>query len=241
MPELGLYDNRNRFMSPDLGRFLQPDPIGFKGDASNLYRYCGNDWANRTDPMGTDEIGEAVGGAIGAVVFGDIGVQIGAAAGAATGFGVGLETAGAGEVVTIPVGTIAGAVVGGGYGVNKGAEFGRTVGGKIGDWIKEKLNNVLHSRGGRTKSGEATESLEGKETAQDQAKKYRPQTKGKEADPDWEGFKRPKQNKIGNLKKAEQRAQSEDYNKQGEEKPSGPKSEEPKDESPKPKPPLPGQ
>src|SRR5206468_2043885 len=29
-----------------------PDPIGFKGDASNLYRYCGNDWANRTDPMG---------------------------------------------------------------------------------------------------------------------------------------------------------------------------------------------
>src|SRR5205814_4193165 len=53
--ELGLYDDRNRFMSPDLGRFLQPDPIGFKGDASNLYRYCGNDWANRTDPMGTED------------------------------------------------------------------------------------------------------------------------------------------------------------------------------------------
>ncbi len=52
MPELGLYDSRNRFMSPDLGRFLQPDPIGFKGDASNLYRYCGNDWANKSDPMG---------------------------------------------------------------------------------------------------------------------------------------------------------------------------------------------
>jgi RHS repeat-associated protein len=52
IPELGLYDLRNRYYSPDLGRFLQPDPIGFKGDASNLYRYCGNDWANRTDPMG---------------------------------------------------------------------------------------------------------------------------------------------------------------------------------------------
>jgi RHS repeat-associated protein len=52
VPELGLYDDRNRFMSPDLGRFLQPDPIGFKGDGSNLYRYCGNDWANRSDPMG---------------------------------------------------------------------------------------------------------------------------------------------------------------------------------------------
>ena len=56
MPELGLYDNRNRFMSPDLGRFLQPDPIGFKGDASNLYRYVGNNWSSRTDPMGLYEI-----------------------------------------------------------------------------------------------------------------------------------------------------------------------------------------
>ena len=43
-------------MSPDLGRFLQPDPIGFKGDASNLYRYVGNDWANRTDPTGLDTL-----------------------------------------------------------------------------------------------------------------------------------------------------------------------------------------
>jgi len=28
IPQLGLYDDRNRFMSPDLGRFLQPDPVG---------------------------------------------------------------------------------------------------------------------------------------------------------------------------------------------------------------------
>jgi RHS repeat-associated protein len=55
IPEIGLYDDRNRFMSPDLGRFLQPDPIGFKGDASNLYRYVGNDWANKTDPTGLGE------------------------------------------------------------------------------------------------------------------------------------------------------------------------------------------
>jgi RHS repeat-associated protein len=52
IPELGLYDLRNRFMSPELGRFLQADPIGFKGDASNLYRYCGNDPVDRSDPTG---------------------------------------------------------------------------------------------------------------------------------------------------------------------------------------------
>ena len=40
-------------MSPELGRFLQTDPIGFKGDASNLYRYFADDPVNRTDPDGT--------------------------------------------------------------------------------------------------------------------------------------------------------------------------------------------
>jgi RHS repeat-associated protein len=52
IPELGLYDLRNRFMSPELGRFLQADPVGFKGDASNLYRYCHNDSVDFSDPTG---------------------------------------------------------------------------------------------------------------------------------------------------------------------------------------------
>jgi RHS repeat-associated protein len=55
IPELGLYDLRNRFMYPRLGRFLQPDPIGFKGDMSNLHRYCHNDPENFADPMGLVE------------------------------------------------------------------------------------------------------------------------------------------------------------------------------------------
>jgi RHS repeat-associated protein len=50
--ELGLYDLRNRFYSPDIGRFLQPDPIGFRGDQSNLYRYCRNNPLKRSDPNG---------------------------------------------------------------------------------------------------------------------------------------------------------------------------------------------
>jgi RHS repeat-associated protein len=50
--ETGLNDYRNRVELPAMGVFLQPDPIGFKGDAANLYRFCNNNAVNRTDPMG---------------------------------------------------------------------------------------------------------------------------------------------------------------------------------------------
>ena len=51
---LGIYDLRNRAYHPGLGRFLQPDPIGFAGDPANLYRYCGNNPVNLSDPDGED-------------------------------------------------------------------------------------------------------------------------------------------------------------------------------------------
>jgi len=54
--ELGLYDLRNRFYSPDIGRFLQPDPIGFGGDPTNLYRCCGNNPVNWSDPSGLADV-----------------------------------------------------------------------------------------------------------------------------------------------------------------------------------------
>ena len=57
-PEFGLYDYRNRFYHPILGRFLQSDPIGFAGGDANLFRYCGGDPVNWTDPYGEDaEVG----------------------------------------------------------------------------------------------------------------------------------------------------------------------------------------
>ncbi len=51
---VGLYNYRNRFYLPSLGRFLQADPIGFAGDPANLYRYCANNPANWSDPYGLD-------------------------------------------------------------------------------------------------------------------------------------------------------------------------------------------
>ena len=59
--DIGLYDLRNRFYSPDIGRFVQADPIGFRGDSTNLYRYVGNNPVDFADPSG--EIWNFVAGA----------------------------------------------------------------------------------------------------------------------------------------------------------------------------------
>ena len=49
---LGVYDYRNRFYSPALGRFLQTDPIRFGAGDINLYRHTRNGPTNATDPTG---------------------------------------------------------------------------------------------------------------------------------------------------------------------------------------------
>jgi RHS repeat-associated protein len=46
----GLYYYRARYYSPELGRFLQTDPLGI--DDENTYTYCYNDSVNYTDPYG---------------------------------------------------------------------------------------------------------------------------------------------------------------------------------------------
>jgi RHS repeat-associated protein len=52
LPDLGLYDYRNRFYSATLGRFLQTDPIGFDEDDLDLYTYAGGNPVDRVDPSG---------------------------------------------------------------------------------------------------------------------------------------------------------------------------------------------
>jgi len=49
--ETGLYYYKLRYYSPSLGRFLQPDPIGYQ-DGLNLYSYVNNNTLSETDPMG---------------------------------------------------------------------------------------------------------------------------------------------------------------------------------------------
>jgi RHS repeat-associated protein len=49
--ETGLYYYRARYYNPQIGRFLQTDPIGY-GDGLNLYAYCDNNPLNYADPLG---------------------------------------------------------------------------------------------------------------------------------------------------------------------------------------------
>lgn len=49
--ETGLMYVRNRMYDPEMGKFLQPDPMGYV-DGPNLYQYGLNSPFNNSDPMG---------------------------------------------------------------------------------------------------------------------------------------------------------------------------------------------
>jgi RHS repeat-associated protein len=61
--ETGMYYYRARYYTPDLGRFMQMDPVGSKDDLK-LYAYVGNDPLNESDPSGQYECGAPSGGMV---------------------------------------------------------------------------------------------------------------------------------------------------------------------------------
>ena len=56
--EFGLINNRNRYLSPKLGRYTQRDPAGYT-DGMNLYQYEKSNPVNNTDPTGLYTLGDA--------------------------------------------------------------------------------------------------------------------------------------------------------------------------------------
>lgn len=47
----GLHYNLNRYYNPELGRYMEPDPIGLEG-GSNPYAYAGSNPISNVDPSG---------------------------------------------------------------------------------------------------------------------------------------------------------------------------------------------
>jgi len=50
--EIGLYNNRHRYLDPERGTFTQEDPLSQKGGDANLYLYAADTPNNSRDPLG---------------------------------------------------------------------------------------------------------------------------------------------------------------------------------------------
>ena len=97
----GLHDNRYRWYSSTLGRFVSLDPIRFGAGDVNFYRYVGNNPTVILDPSGLNPTGVSPGQAAG----------LGVAAGVGAFFAEGIAAAGA---VAGPAAVVAAPVVAGG-------------------------------------------------------------------------------------------------------------------------------
>ena len=107
-PDTGLIHFGARDYDPSTGRWTAPDPLGYRGGDTNLYRYVHDDPTNRVDYSGLCDVVST-------------GVSAFAGAGNAFGFGFGIVTGGPSLGVYYNWGEGVGA--GGGAGVQIGCEF----------------------------------------------------------------------------------------------------------------------
>ncbi|MBI4603881.1 MAG: hypothetical protein HY721_18145 [Planctomycetes bacterium] len=103
LPDLKLYDYRNRYYDAQLGRFIHRDPLGIWGDGVGLgngYAYVGNDPGNRIDPFGLGFLDSLASFASSAADFAMRSAQVvGGVAEVAVGIGAAVATGGLGAVV----------------------------------------------------------------------------------------------------------------------------------------------
>ena len=135
----GLYFYRARYYSPQFGRFVSEDPIGFRG-GTDLYQYTNDNPVDFRDPLGRDtiQVGIGVQGTIGIVgLTGSAGVSVDSGGGVAIvltgGFGAGT---GLGGSVGAQVGGSTAANngdLGDGY-ASTGVEGGTLLGGSADIW-----------------------------------------------------------------------------------------------------------
>jgi len=111
--ETGLYYYRARYYDAATGRFLQNDPIGFRGGDVNLYRYVSNNPIYFSDPVGLQNTAVFPGTAAGSAAQGTsagvkgalqgIGLGLGTVAGAITGVTIFPDSAGEGsDIIPLP-------------------------------------------------------------------------------------------------------------------------------------------